>query len=268
MRQSYPFLLGCIKNKVEYKEDVLTLVNYLVESLPEVRDTDLVFEYGEIVTSLAEAHPFISDNKTKSSLLNTLTNELVFISELVKSKARDIFKEDVTDNNVVFQLNWLSQSVRGIYEIRGEDENHNDYNHNMFVNTSSLLVKMFSKIVTKFNSMTESNFFCVAFEGLAFIRTIVLDESTTKINELDTLEKLIEKLLKMIHSRINSRGLVEFTTKEARVDITGHFLNGIDKLRVGRKNMFVKKGGCRSCGSIMYNTYIANKLAYISVCTV
>ncbi len=72
----------------------------------------------------------------------------------------------------------------------------------------------------KFNN-NETNYIAVEFELFATLYSII-DDLHRKIQ----IEKYIKNLMIELENRKNYYGLYEFTDGTARLDITGHVLNG------------------------------------------
>ena len=94
----------------------------------------------------------------------------------------------------------------------------------MFNRHANLLTKRIIAISNKFDSQTETNYYAVAFEALCSLYFIVKAKyGYAMINQ-------IFSLFYELQQRINSYGLYEFLNKAARLDITGHVIDGFEAL--------------------------------------
>lgn len=147
-------------------------------------------------------------------------------------------------------MNWLSQSVRYIYF---SDQS---------VDVNTVIKIIIDKLikVTKIllhHTKTESNYLCVAFEAFCSLYQVCDDAYKILCSEM------IKRLIIKIMQRMNYYGLIDFTSGDARVDITGHFHNGLIYLVIDKqKNL---SGGSHKYINTYQMDYICNKKMYMKL---
>lgn len=75
------------------------------------------------------------------------------------------------------------------------------------------------KISKLLHTNSETNYFAVAFEALCFVYTFYTFNFTV-------LQQMFELLFKLEHRKVYNNTLYSFLDKTARIDITGHIMNG------------------------------------------
>lgn len=135
--------------------------------------------------------------------LNTINPHDPIVSD--KTKKLPLIDIDSGTNIDIFRYNWFSKSVPYI-------------NDKIYKYT---LIKKIKRFIDK-NKYDETNYYAVEFESLAMLYSNISDKKT-KISVGEYLIQLITKL----DNRKNDFGLYQFKNKTARVDITGHVLNGL-----------------------------------------
>jgi len=120
-----------------------------------------------------------------------------------------------------------------------------------------ILIKKIIALSKTYNNMYESNYLVVSFEDLS---GLVADEP-------DVYDEIL-RLMRLLYGRINGVGLIEFlynVDKEARIDITGHFLSGIHNID---NNRFIKNRTNQTGGFLNnQNNYSQNKKKYKILCS-
>lgn len=197
MRQSLAFLIKCIYNDKSYQKESKIIIEYLIANLPQIRESDPTFEYGEVIVGLAH----VSQYPNIESVLKKETTHIKKIADNLISS---------TNKDKIFGLNWISQAIRALYDI-------DLFSDKDVVNKLALSV---TEIVTGYDvKSVESNYLCVSLEALSALN---------KYSDKD-LTKPITKLMKEIVSRY-SNGLITFKSGDARIDITSHLLNSLTLL--------------------------------------
>lgn len=259
-RQSLPFLLQCITHfNSKYSTHANIIVNYLIDNMTSIRETDPVFEYGEVITGLGSYAQYLSltnndSNNNIDKINKCITNELNFI----KKQILDI---EISDDTI-FQLNWLSQSVRYIYFSLNMVDIGVNANIDVGVNTIiKIIVHKLTKVtkilLQNIDTQTESNYLCVAFE--AFCSLYQICDNSSKILCSDMIKNLF---IEIMH-RMNHYGLIDFTSGDARIDITGHFFSGLMYL-INKKQMN-QSGGNYVYTNTYQTDYICNKKMYMKL---
>jgi len=203
MRQALPFLLLSIKLINTNDTYIYSITKYLYEQLilqkkymqgydvENFKPMDMNFELGEILMALNKIDP---TNKITIEATNHIPTTDTNIS---------------TGTDIdIFRYNWFSQSAKNI--------KNKIYKY-------ILTKKIINFIDTK--KYDETNFLAVEFESLATLYSIIGDEPTKMRIEVYLAELIIK--LEQIKNRY---GFYQFKNNEARIDITGHVLNGLISL--------------------------------------
>ena len=195
MRQSSAFLLLALHelDKKEYKEDISKITEFLYKELPKM---ERKFELGEVLMALTLT---LDDNNNKEILLN---------------KQKEMYEEiNITENNNddIFQYNWHSKFLYSLFKKNIINEYVKKH--------AKLLKEKILEILPNIKKLyDETNYLAVSFEALSSISQILK-------NNYD-LNKEINELFQMLKER-EKNGLFVFKNNEARLDITGHVLNGL-----------------------------------------
>lgn len=246
IRQAIPFLIMCVRDNESYVEQLEKMIKYLLSELPSIKTDDPIFEYGEVITGLAYA--INTSNLSRivvSSVHDVMKEEISFIESQIKNISQK--------SESIFQLNWLSQSIREMYESRIDV--HPDIPITLFKKLTSIIPYILN------DKSIESNYLCVAFEACSALYNIIDDQTQT------TCDKLIERLMRRISQRINKNGLVEFTDGSIRLDMTGHFLNGINYLHHQKHQSQSQQRSVSKGGTLTHYVYSTNKQFYLSLCS-
>ena len=147
------------------------------------------FELGEILMALS-----VIDNK----------------NDYLKQQINDLMNKEMTDKSTdhqIFRYNWYAKLIH-----YAKNEKYARY-----------LIREITKYIDGQPNNTETNYYAVEFEALATIYANIKSDRYKK-----SLEPYIEQLIiKLETRRMDDWGLYQFTNGTARVDITGHVLNGI-----------------------------------------
>lgn len=240
VRQALPFIMISLKllNDInnygrEFDGSNIDVIHHMAKYLTtSVKNNVLepIFEYGEVLSGLAEIVDYLDD----ISALN--------LEQLLKSEHEKILGNcNKMSNNVktddIFKLNWYSQALVSAYR---NDIAIDDYQKN-----AKIMAGMIVSISINFSSSTESNYLAVAFESLCGLLCILQKD--------EPIKNKIADLMKLLESRMNNYGLIKFIAGNSRVDVTGHFLNGIHHLMFYH-NIKLSKSP--------HNEYLKNKSAY------
>jgi len=115
--------------------------------------------------------------------------------------------------NDIFRINWDSKFI---YALWKENLRTNlELQQHAFI----LFIQVSDKIESILVESMETNYWAVTFECLCSLRPFL----SKREKEID---ELLKKLLEFLNKRKNKQSLFKFTSGEARVDITGHILNG------------------------------------------
>jgi AMMECR1 domain-containing protein len=217
---------------------------YIKKLVKRVKVAEKQFERGQIILALLK----FLDYETKDIEVDQKTIDFIIeIIEIYKSELEVELKSDKsTKLNIdsVFKINWDSQTLHSIYKFINKHSNiiesnnifnkiENSYSfkdeprkvikyniNNLLKNNLEKFKRLFSEVTLEELRNLESNFLVVSFEGLMSI-----------FKSLDPRKYHVQasiafKLFLVIMSRFKpENGLIYFKTNEARLDITGHFLN-------------------------------------------
>jgi AMMECR1 domain-containing protein len=245
-RQALPFVATSLKMLNDDSDTVRQIAEYLIE---EIDDLEPRFEYGEVLSGLAELIDLME--RTSGSDLDGLDLEQILASQYDRMYEECIKWGNRLENDDIFQLNWYAQALTSAYRNRIDYPN---YQRNALI-----LAKAILSVSKGFSKSTESNYIVVTFEALCGLLCILSNNESIK-------NKTVE-LMSVLESRMNDSGLIGFIRGDARVDITGHFLNGIHNLMsyhkiltTYNKDITDMEGG----GLIKsyYDRYLENRKAY------
>jgi AMMECR1 domain-containing protein len=163
---------------------------------------------NELINQLQSNRKSIDNNfelgEILMALIETNTNNETINNELIKITKM----KDDTDNEInIFRYNWFSKLVNSM---------PNEYKYD--------LVNKILKFIDTYPYLNETNYLAVEFEALSTLYNSVSNETRLRI------EPYLEKLLISLEQRKNNKGLYEFINRDARLDITGHILNGFYQL--------------------------------------
>lgn len=204
-RQSLAFLLVALKliddefptkKYTKYAQHIRQIYNYLLEEIENNFDSiEKQFELFEILMALA-----IIEKKDKKRI------------EKYWKKFRDYDEESESGSSNIFRYNWISKFILEYLKnnkvYRKDKENINYY--------LDKIIKYIEEYIIP-NKEIETNYLAVAFEGLTSL--YMFDKNREH-------EKYIEYLIIELNNRKNKYGLYIFKNGNARLDITGHVLNG------------------------------------------
>lgn len=194
------FYLLCLlhlrdKEKLEYEELVNNIKNFLFENLEKITDTE--FELPECLIALCYCFP-TEEEKT-----------------ILYEKLYKLLKESQQKPNLrkgIFQKNWIAKYMYTLYQTTGLPSGFN-----MIYVTN--LKKQMIDFCKKFqNQDLETNKIAVCFEGLSSLLYLTPHDTETFYSVLE--------LLKQLNKRRKDDFLFYFLNETARIDITGHVLNG------------------------------------------
>lgn len=195
MRQSSAFLL-LLLNKLNLDKD---LQKKIIENLYDnIEDLESKFELGEVLMSLSYVEP-------RKEIIN---NQIDKIIKMIDNKIYNI--------DDIFQYNWLSKFILAYY----------NYDKDNYIFNSGLYNILYNKIINiKIDNNYKTNYIVVAYECLSSI--LLLSKYYNNDNNNIIIEN-IYNLTEILFLRINiDYYLLEFKNKEMRLDITGHFINGL-----------------------------------------
>jgi AMMECR1 domain-containing protein len=194
MRQASSFLIRAYSKLGIEKDFIKEVCDYLYGSLSNLEPR---FELGEVLISLVECCP----------------NQNVLRNEQRKMYASLINKKNSSTDNI-FEYNWQSKFLYYLYKnnINKNSRNSSSYNH---------AIELSNRIITitsSFDESNETNYIAVGFEALCSLYHLIPKKD-------ETLNQII-KLFYLLQKRF-SNGLYYFNNKTARLDITGHVINGL-----------------------------------------
>lgn len=192
MRQASSFLLIAKPNYLDIKE-------YLFSQLDNLEPK---FERGEVLISLL----YVSRNQNENEEMN---KQLESMNNTIKEK----LKLEIDD---IFELNWHSKFAFACFKTKFKNKKE-------LAKYSNLLYNKINNIFSYDNlDNLQTNYLAVFFEALSSLYHLL--ESNANIKHMITI--LFCKLMKRFEN-----GLFKFTDGSARLDITGHVLNGFLALK-------------------------------------
>lgn len=194
IRQASSFLIRAYSKLDIEKDFIKEVCDYLYESLTNLEPK---FELGEVLISLVECCP-------KQNILKNEQRKMY--KNLINKKNNSI------DN--IFEYNWQSKFLYYLYKnnINKNSRNSSSYNHAIELNNRIIT------ITSKFDESNETNYIAVGFEALCSLYHLISKKDET-LNQIVKLFYLLQKRF--------SNGLYYFNNKTARLDITGHIINGL-----------------------------------------
>lgn len=194
MRQSSSFLMLALSalDPVKNQDMIKIISGKLLSQLDKMERN---FELGECLIALTKINP--SSKETfihyQQQMMDTCPNH---------------------DINDIFRINWDSKFLYALW--RQKLRTYSELHQHAFI----LFIQVSDKIESILVESMETNYWAVTFECLCSLLPL-LSEQEKEIIEF------LKKLLDLLNSRQNKTiSLFKFTTGEARVDITGHILNG------------------------------------------
>lgn len=192
MRQASAFLLLCYYTINRDDPRAGHIADYLQKQLESnqtrtAKPIDPVFELGEILAALNQFDPYQPITIAATNTLPTI--QLTTDSDLV-----------------IFQYNWLSKSTKNVANRRYPKQ------------LLGKILKQTDYILA--DEPVETNYLAVAFESMATLYEPLQPNYSI-------VESYLANLLIELESHKDAYGLYRFTNGEARIDITGHVLNGL-----------------------------------------
>ena len=213
-----------LPNKYSFKIQIKH-INILINRIPNAEET---FERGQIVLAIIEYFNSILDTKN-NKIINKkqgFVNNIVTIYETINY---NITKSNKSNLEKVFKMNWDSQVLCALLK------NNNDKNIEpsiikqiiKIVKAYKILFKTIRPIITEL----ETNYQAVIFEGSnTLLQTIKSIKNNKQDITFDIDESNLQSIVFISFLEIIKRwenGLLYFTNNTARIDITGHMMNGI-----------------------------------------
>lgn len=193
------FYLLCLrhlrdKEKVEYEELMNNIKIFLFKNLEKITDTK--FELPECLIALCYCFPTEEEK------------------EILYKKLYKLLEESEQESNLregIFQKNWIAKYMYTLYRTIGLP---NGFNRKWIRKLKKEMIDFYRK----FNKLDlETNEIAVCFEGLSSLLYLTPDDTVTFYSVLE--------LLKQLNKR-KKHFLFYFLNETARIDITGHVLNG------------------------------------------
>ena len=189
MRQASSFLLlACHELNLPIKP----ISDYLYQSIDLLESR---FELGEVLIALNEVHP------AKTILLRK-QNEMYHRLLLLKTPNEDD----------IFEFNWQSKFLHSLYKNKKIKKTTTITKH------GELLKEHLLSIIAQFSETYETNYIAVGLESLCSLLPLV-DDKQQLWDSIVYLYSILQKRYK--------NGLFYFKNGVARLDITGHVLNGL-----------------------------------------
>jgi len=175
---------------LEAKKFIKEVCSYLYSSLS---DLEPKFELGEVLISLTECCP---DNN------------------ILRSEQRKMYNNLINREGDIFEYNWQSKFLYYLYikDINKNSRNSFHYKHVIELNNRIIT------ITSKFDDSNETNYIAVGFEALCSLYPLTS-------NKTETLNQIV-KLFYLLQKRYDN-SVYYFNNKTARLDITGHVMNGL-----------------------------------------
>ena len=121
-----------------------------------------------------------------------------------------------TLDDSIFKMNWIIQVIVAYDKIPSQK-------------LITILYYKIKNILLK-KELTETNFIAVAFEALCFVfKSKFKDYKNTKLKK-EILCEMFELLCELEKRKNSNNQLYSFLNKKSRIDITGHVMNGLNKL--------------------------------------
>ena len=121
-----------------------------------------------------------------------------------------------TLDDSIFKMNWIIQVIIAYDKIPSQK-------------LITILYYKIKNILLK-KELTETNFIAVAFEALCFVfKSKFKDYKNTKLKK-EILCEMFELLCELEKRKNSNNQLYSFLNKKSRIDITGHVMNGLNKL--------------------------------------
>lgn len=213
-----------LPNKYAFKIQIKH-INILINRIPNAEET---FERGQIVLAIIEYFNSILDTKN-NKIINKkqdFVNNIVTIYETINY---NISKTNKSNVEKVFKMNWDSQVLCALLK------NNNDKNIELsiikqiikIIKAYEILFKTIRPIITEL----ETNYQAVIFEGSnTLLQTIKSIKNNKQDITFDIDESNLQSIVFISFLEIIKRwenGLLYFKNNTARIDITGHMMNGI-----------------------------------------
>ena len=197
MRQASAFLLLALQKLRLHPETIKIICKYLYNSIPHLEEK---FELGEVLIALNTVCPI------KQLLLNEQREMYYALVDKKRSKLGDIF-----------QYNWQAKFLYSLY-IQGLTKNSK--NSHIRQHANELIDKIFN-ILPQIDEHSETNYLAVTFEALHSLLPLIPNKKDRVLIKDNLLN-----LFYMLQNRYKN-GLFYFNNNTARLDITGHVINGL-----------------------------------------
>ena len=194
---SLGFYLLCLlhlsdKEKSENEELVKNIKRFLFKNLEKIKDTK--FELPECLIALCYCFPTEEEK------------------EILYKKLYKLIKESQQEENLresIFQINWISKYIYTLKQTIGLPSDFRMDSVSYLKDKMINFKKVFKKLKT--------NEIAVCFEGLSSLQYLTPNDKETFLQIYDLLEELKKR---------RKHFLFYFLNDTARIDITGHVLNG------------------------------------------
>jgi hypothetical protein len=192
IRQSLAFLTLVNKNK-----DIS--LNICKSLLLKINDMEKDFELGQALIAIVNCN---HNSESNDIIKNTLINMMV-----------DLANRESYSLNDIFRINWQTKALFAYY-MKNKDDNHIVEHFNFLI---TLIINIISKNINSIIEL-ETNYLAVFFECMSTIH-----KYDSNINILNNYLYFIFILLQ---KRFSVFGLYMFNDHSARIDITGHCVQG------------------------------------------
>lgn len=193
---------------------------FLLLAIDEFKMNSLSSTKQEIITRLYDA-------VAKGALSPEFERgEVLLALEKVASSKSDVLNREAAKSGgmsiSIFQLNWEAQFVA----------THGGPMSRILELATNLLNQVETFAKNREMLQTESNYLAVGFEGLSCLYPLLNWDSDLQVRVKNSIMTLFVTLVK----RRNANGFVSFLDGSARLDITGHFLQGFIAIVSNRTN--------------------------------
>lgn len=191
------FYLLCLlhlrdREKLEYEKLIENIKKFLFKNLEKIKDTK--FELPECLIALCYCFPTEEEKEILYKKLYKLLEES---------------KQEINLRESIFQKNWIAKYMYTLYQTIGLP---NNFEMNWVKKLKDEMIT-FKKVFKKL----ETNEIAVCFEGLSSLLYLTPHDTETFYYVLELLKQLNER---------KKHFLFYFLNDTARIDITGHVLNG------------------------------------------
>lgn len=229
MRQASAFLLLAL-HELQLQRIQLGLKNTSIENLKtkmvqyileNLRNMEKNFELGECLIALAVIVPL------HNRIVHTLCEEQISMAKRLAEYAsnNEIPKLKLKLDDI-FWLNWHGKYVFFLMQRTDLTEEQKNKLHEHRADLLTRIINLSTQFTRE--AQYETNYIAVCFEALCSLLHYLDD----KIKYLEAM-KQIQKLSEILRDRQNKYKLYEFLNNSARLDISGHVLNGYMALLKG-----------------------------------